>query len=77
VDPVDWDVLDPAAGALAFEGIGVPWWVCGGWALERRTAVRAPHDRLVVGVVLDDVPAGHPVAARRAPDPVHPWLERV
>jgi hypothetical protein len=29
----------------------------GGSALERRTAVRAPHDRLVVGVFLDDVPA--------------------
>jgi hypothetical protein len=57
VDLIDWDVLEPAAGALAFEGVGVPWWVCGGWALERYTAVRAPHDRLVVGVFSDDVPA--------------------
>jgi hypothetical protein len=57
VDVIDWDVLEPAAGALAFDGVGVPWWVCGGWALERYTAVREPHDRLVVGVFLDDVPA--------------------
>ncbi|PRY46707.1 hypothetical protein CLV43_101987 [Umezawaea tangerina] len=54
---IDWDVLDPRAGALALDGLGAPWWVCGGWALERYTAVRGAHDRLVVGLFHDDLPA--------------------
>jgi hypothetical protein len=58
---IDWDGLDPRGAGRLLDGVGVPWWIHGDWALERYTAVRRPHRGVEVGVFLDDLPAvlGH------------------
>lgn len=30
----DWDAWTPTELAARLDGVGVPWWVCGGWALD-------------------------------------------
>lgn len=50
----DWE--DPAAAAELLRGSGVPWWVGGGWALEKFAAVRRPQSDIDIGVFAEDLP---------------------
>lgn len=63
MDVIDWygpfEVLGIEQGARLLDGLDVPWWICGGWALEKYTAVRRPHGDLDLGVFLEDLAAVH------------------
>jgi hypothetical protein len=53
-----WEPLHPADLARLLSGLGAPWWICGGWALDlflRRETRR--HDDLDVAVLRRDQPA--------------------
>lgn len=53
-----WEPLHPADVAPVLHGLGTPWWICGGWALDlflgRETR---RHDDLDVAVLRRDQPA--------------------
>jgi hypothetical protein len=63
VDVIDWygpfEVLDTGDAAALLGGLPAQWWINGGWALEKYTAVRRPHNDVDVGVFLDDLAAVH------------------
>ncbi|KAA2263234.1 hypothetical protein F0L68_10460 [Solihabitans fulvus] len=50
-----WARLDPEAVAGLLADLDVDWWVSGGWAVERFTAVPREHHDMDVGVFADDL----------------------
>jgi Aminoglycoside-2''-adenylyltransferase len=50
-----WEVVTPGAAAQLCAGLDVPWWVCGGWAIEAYAAVRREHSDIDLGVFRRDV----------------------
>jgi hypothetical protein len=62
LDLNNWDAWSPEQLAQRLAGVDVPWWVCGGWAIELfcRDAGAGPlrdHDDLEFGICRDDFPA--------------------
>lgn len=53
----DWAVVTPADAATLLDGIGIPWWVAGGWALEAYTGAPRAHDDIDVAFFGADLPA--------------------
>ena len=60
-----WSPLDPAQVASLFEGLGAPWWLVGGWAIESFSGRARVHEDIDVGFFRADLPA---VLALLAPD---------
>lgn len=62
LDVDNWDAWTPAQLAQRLTGLDLPWWVCGGWAIELfhrdvgAGALRA-HADLEFGICRDDFPA--------------------
>lgn len=56
-----WAMVKPDDVAPLFDGLDVPWWVNGGWAIEAFAAVRREHGDIDLGVFRRDAEAviGH------------------
>ena len=52
-----WEPLDPEGVAGLLDGIGIPWWIAGGWAIEAFTGVPRHHEDIDVSYWRDDAPA--------------------
>src|ERR1700742_1879050 len=53
-----WRCVDPVTGGAWFEGLEVPWWIAGGWALDLYLGRQSrPHKDLDVGVLRRDIAA--------------------
>lgn len=52
-----WTPLDPVEVARSLDGIAVPWWIVGGWAIEAFTGRSRHHDDIDVGFLRADLPA--------------------
>lgn len=53
-----WDAWTPTELAARLAGVDVPWWVCGGWALDLyRGAQRREHSDIEFAVCRPDFPA--------------------
>jgi hypothetical protein len=65
-----WQAPDLDETAALLKGIGVPWWVTGGWAVERFTGVRRPHADVDVSILARDLPALREHFAGR----MHLWI---
>jgi hypothetical protein len=46
----------PAQAAEILDGVGMPWWVAGGWAIEAFTGVGRPHEDIDLSVFRRDLP---------------------
>jgi hypothetical protein len=51
------EALSPAQAAVLFDGAPFPWWVAGGWSVDRGTEARRFHEDLEIAVPRRDVPA--------------------
>lgn len=51
------DPLTPPEAAALLEGLPVPWWVAGGWAIEAFTGVARPHEDIDLSILRRDLPA--------------------
>ncbi len=47
----------PSEAGEVMAGVGVPWWVAGGWAIEAFTGVVRPHEDIDLSVLRRDVGA--------------------
>lgn len=45
-----WDPLNPSTIADFLEGFDRPWWVVGGWALEKATGVSREHEDMDISI---------------------------
>lgn len=51
-----WLAVEPSAGAAWLSGLGAPWWIAGGWALDLFVGERTrPHHDLDIGVLRRDM----------------------
>ena len=48
--------MAPAEVAGLLDGLGAPWWVAGGWAIEAFTGVHRHHADLDVSILARDIP---------------------
>lgn len=62
--------LQPDAVARLLQGIDVPWWIVGGWAIEAFTGDHRDHDDVDVCVLARDVPS----LIRHFLDTHHVWV---
>jgi hypothetical protein len=49
--------LTPVEARDLLAGIGIPWWVAGGWAIEAFTGVTRHHEDLDLSILRRDLPA--------------------
>lgn len=75
-----WEPLAPDEGAALFVGAGFPWWISGGWAIDRYLGRRTrSHDDLDIGVLRRDQLAvqhhldGWELWAADPPGSLRPW----
>ncbi|MGF6823737.1 hypothetical protein M2317_002657 [Microbacterium sp. ZKA21] len=52
-----WDPLTPDSIAGFLEGFDRPWWIVGGWALEKATGVSRTHEDMDVSIAHHDAEA--------------------
>lgn len=52
-----WDPLTPASIAAFLDGFDRPWWIIGGWALEKATGVSRRHEDMDVSIAHHDAEA--------------------
>jgi RimJ/RimL family protein N-acetyltransferase len=52
-----WQPWDLDAVAAHLDGLDVPWWVCGGYAIEAFTGQARRHDDVDIGIFRADLPA--------------------
>jgi hypothetical protein len=52
-----WDPLRPSGVADLLDGLPIPWWIVGGWAVDAFTHRPRAHDDIDVGVFDADLPA--------------------
>lgn len=50
-----WASVRPSAAAEMLEGVGVHWWVVGGWAVDAFTAIAREHEDIDVGFFRADL----------------------
>jgi hypothetical protein len=57
----DWAQVSPAAVAAILDGVGVRWWVVGGWAVDAFTGEPREHEDIDVAFFRADLPVvlGH------------------
>jgi Aminoglycoside-2''-adenylyltransferase len=60
-----WAPLRPEEVARLLDGLAVPWWIIGGWAIDAFTGVARDHEDVDVAFFRHDLPA---VLERLAPD---------
>jgi hypothetical protein len=60
-----WDALTPPQVAERFDGLGVRWWIVGGWAVDAFTGVAREHEDIDVAFFRADLPA---VLGRLSPE---------
>jgi hypothetical protein len=60
-----WAPFTPSDLSIALAGIGVPWWIVGGWAVDGFTGSARDHADIDVAFTRTDLPA---VLAHLAPD---------
>jgi len=51
-----WAPLTPPEVAVMFAGLGAPWWIVGGWAIEAFTHRARPHEDIDVAFFRADLP---------------------
>jgi hypothetical protein len=51
-----WPAADLDETVALFDGFGAPWWVTGGWAVERFTGVSRHHEDVDVSILARDLP---------------------
>ncbi|MGW8592006.1 nucleotidyltransferase domain-containing protein [Dietzia sp. NPDC055877] len=49
-----WDPLDPSTTADFLDGFDRPWWIVGGWALEKFTGVSREHEDMDISIDAGD-----------------------
>lgn len=52
-----WQPLTPRTIAAFLDGFDRPWWIVGGWALERATGFSRPHEDMDVSIAHEDAEA--------------------
>ena len=52
-----WAASTPSDMAALFDGIAIPWWIFGGWAIEAFTGRSRPHGDVDVAIFRSDLPA--------------------
>jgi hypothetical protein len=52
-----WSAYAPAEAKEVFDGIGIRWWLAGGYAVEAFTGVPREHEDIDVSIFRRDVPA--------------------
>jgi hypothetical protein len=52
-----WDPLDPTSIADFMQGFERPWWIVGGWSIEKWTGVSRPHEDMDVSIFASDAEA--------------------
>ncbi len=52
-----WDPLDPSTIADFLDGFDRPWWIAGGWALEKWSGIAREHEDLDISFAHHDAPA--------------------
>lgn len=52
-----WDALTPETIAEFLDGFDRPWWIIGGWALEKATGVSREHEDMDISIAHHDAPA--------------------
>jgi hypothetical protein len=60
-----WDALTPPQVEQRFDGLGVRWWIVGGWAVDAFTGVAREHEDIDVAFFRADLPA---VLGRLSPE---------
>src|SRR5689334_2116614 len=51
IDPDSWRAETPDAAATWLAGLGVPWWIAGGWTIDLFLGTRTrPHGDVDIGV---------------------------
>lgn len=75
-----WEPLTPDQGAALFADVAFPWWISGGWAIDRFVGRRTrSHDDLDIGVLRRDQLAvrrhldGWELWAADPPGRLRPW----
>ncbi len=51
-----WTPFTPPDVAALFAGLGAPWWIVGGWAIEAFTRRSRPHEDIDIGFFRADLP---------------------
>lgn len=52
-----WDPLTPESIGAFLEGFDRPWWIVGGWALEKATGVTRAHEDMDISIAHHDAEA--------------------
>ncbi|MBA3233936.1 MAG: hypothetical protein H0T17_08325 [Propionibacteriales bacterium] len=52
-----WDAWTPDQAKPVFDGIGLTWWIAGGWSIEAFTGTARKHEDIDVSMWRRDVPA--------------------
>ncbi|WP_134323870.1 nucleotidyltransferase domain-containing protein [Cumulibacter soli] len=52
-----WDPLDPTSIGPFMEGFDRPWWIIGGWSVEKWTGVSRSHEDMDISIFASDAEA--------------------
>jgi hypothetical protein len=52
-----WDAYTPSAARALLDGIGIVWWLAGGYAVEAFTGGPREHEDIDVSIFRQDVPS--------------------
>lgn len=52
-----WDPFDPSSIANFMQGFERPWWIIGGWAIEKWTGVARVHEDMDISIFASDAEA--------------------
>ncbi|MGP5305176.1 nucleotidyltransferase domain-containing protein [Brachybacterium alimentarium] len=52
-----WDPFDPSSNANFMQGFERPWWIIGGWAIEKWTGVARAHEDMDISIFASDAEA--------------------
>lgn len=52
-----WDPFDPSSIANFMQGFDRPWWIIGGWAIEKWTGVSRAHEDMDISIFASDAQA--------------------
>ncbi|MGI6877347.1 nucleotidyltransferase domain-containing protein [Microbacterium sp. gxy059] len=52
-----WDPLEPASVGEFMRGFDRPWWIIGGWAIEKHTGVHRAHEDMDISILSSDAEA--------------------
>jgi len=52
-----WDPLDPTSIIEFMHGFDRPWWIIGGWSIEKWTGISRPHEDMDISIFGSDAEA--------------------